>query len=137
MDQQHGLHHGTDAAAQSSIAGNRRGCYEGRPSAVHSTYIKAAFEKGGATKDRPFVGHDISEYAPRPGDLIAQCREEFATGCDPLNQGKAGFRSITAFVVASTDCYVTTIGGAENASVQMRHLPIDAKGFLKPSGTGN
>lgn len=110
--------------------------YQGfRPSGLHADYIIDAFQQrqGSAATKGPFIGHLSSEYPPRPGDLIAQCREDFAARCDPANGER--FKSRTAVVVASTGCYVTTIGGAEDASVQMRHYPIDAKGFLKPSGT--
>jgi hypothetical protein len=109
-------------------------------SARHSTYVHDAVTKKEAGVHAPFWGHRLSDYAPQPGDMIAEWRINQRTYDDAKSMDK--FASHCDIVVRVTDSHAYTIGGNVSNSVFMRknRFALDSSGKLKPgatSGTGS
>lgn len=88
-------------------------------SPAHSTYIRDAIANGlSRISNAKFVGHRISEYQPKPGDLICAPRAEAVGQVTFENAVRFGpFKSHCDIVVDVRDLEIDVIGGNVSNSV--------------------
>jgi hypothetical protein len=93
---------------------------------------------------KPVRGHSITDYAPKPGDLIHHNRSggtltfEFAREHDGYPSHSA---IVVDFEVSNGICHAVTIGGNEflsggSGTVGRSSFPLDANGFLNQAAIG-
>jgi len=104
------------------------------PAAAHRVYLAAVIE-GASAPGRWFVPRRISDYSPKPGDLICATR----AGDQPfMTQGYTdawaldGARTHCDLVVEKRGRTLEVIGGNVRNSVSRSTLELDADGRLQP-----
>jgi len=103
------------------------------PSTVlHWDYIEHVMSAG--SEDR-FVSHDISTYAPKPGDLICTPRgETFIQSIHNYNDLRRGAYHCD-LVVAQRPGELDVIGGNVLDAVTLAHIKLDGWGKVLPTKT--
>jgi hypothetical protein len=102
-------------------------------SANHATYIRQAIHhKRRPSPDAPFVGHRVSDYAPRPGDLICTTRDwaRDKVTYDSIKDYEF-FPSSCDLVIGSSDGEIDLIGGDRMGAV-IRQKIKSSNGKLSP-----
>jgi hypothetical protein len=103
------------------------------PNQAHWHYLKGIATAPFTTAPPRFVVHDLTEYAPKPGDLICMSRSGVAVAdwkdallrADPL--------PLHCDVVTRTGGFrLSAIGGNVSDSVVETRTPVDGSGFLYP-----
>lgn len=101
----------------------------------HSDYVNIAKEAARGGGGYAVVAERLTEYAPRPGDLICQGRGRAGTlTYDDLPAGR--FPGHCDIVVMTKPGELSVIGGNVDDAVTMKHIPVTADGKLAtPDGT--
>lgn len=105
-------------------------------SAGHHAYIRWAISNTKLNKkNKLFYGERVEQYAPQPGDIIAQWRKAKPTDPDPSisydDQPDQFYSSHCDIVVSSTSDRITCIGG--NLDNKVKQVTFSANGgILKP-----
>lgn len=94
----------------------------------HATYINQAI-RNASLADAPIIGHKLSSYAPKVGDLIGYWRGDKAITFDNARQ-VGWYPSHTDIVVAVANGVLFSIGGNVMHSVTKRASRINANGML-------
>jgi hypothetical protein len=94
----------------------------------HATYINAAIKNAGSV-GAPLVGHRLTDYAPKVGDLIGYWRGGNKITFDNARQ-VGWYESHTDIVVEVGNGVVYTIGGNVMHSVTRRASRLNANGLL-------
>lgn len=105
-----------------------------RPAIAHSTYLAGLIEDA-SLPGRWFVPRRLSDYSPRPGDLICAGRGASRPAgydgyVDPWQL--LGNKTHCDLVVAKNGQTLEVIGGNVRNSVSRTTLELDAKGHLQP-----
>ena len=109
------------------------------PAPAHATYVDAMIATARHfPAGAPFVPHDPTAHAPRPGDLL--CADRSAT---PLPDWRARIAEAGRFrpmhcdiVVTSGPGWIGAIGGNVRDAVTLTRFPADAAGYLLPRPPG-
>lgn len=106
-------------------------------SGAHHTYIRWAINNAkGKKQGKLYYGRRVGEYAPKPGDLIAQWRKEKETDPDPDvsydHQPDGSYYSHCDIVTEVNDSQVLSIGGNVSDKVSESSFAL-VGGLLKPS----
>ncbi|MBK1694497.1 hypothetical protein CKO09_07050 [Chromatium weissei] len=106
-----------------------------RPAAAHSTYIANIIANASEPR-RWFVPRRISDYSPKPGDLICasrgKARPRFVNGYI-TTRSLEGMSGHCDLVVDASARSLDVIGGNVRNSVSKTTLELDKKGRLQPS----
>ena len=103
---------------------------------AHWNYIHY-FVDGNGGPNRAFSSHAITEYSPKPGDLICATRGTHGFipvyGQDPSAVLRGHAKLHCDIVVEKRGNTLQSVGGNVRNSVSKTELALDPKGLLKPS----
>jgi hypothetical protein len=97
------------------------------PDERHTIYVERMVIRA-RQPDAAFIPHRVTEYGPKPGDLVCASRDGGGTTLENLNRGP-GHCDI---VVEVRSGEVHAVGGNVRDSVTRSVFPLDANGFLSP-----